>query len=158
MTSRKSARQRREEAGGQLADPQAKPARAQRRKGKTKPPETQEWNAHDRALRQSCIECGKMIEGDMEVRRLALAIATAPGIDKEVDLYRQLEDNIDRKLRGILSAREIGARFAGPAITMVAVVDRKGELLLVNVAMRWKKKQVRARIEAPIDLVSVGPT
>ena len=114
------------------------------------------WNAYDKALRQSCIECGAMIEVDQEVRRMALGIATAPGIDEEVELYRVLEENIDRKLRGILSAREIGARFRGPALTMVAVVDRKDERLLVNVAMRWRHKQVRARIEAPIDLASVG--
>lgn len=117
---------------------------------------TDNWNAYDNALRQACIECGHMISADLELSRLALDIATVKSLEKEAGLYVALEDNIDRKMRGILAAREIGSRFSGPSITMVAVVDRRAERLLVNVAMRWHKKNVRARIDAPIDLVSMG--
>ena len=162
MTARKSARQRREEEAAALVlDKPVKPIKPVKkpRAKKQKADEVvqaQEWNAYDKALRQSCIECGKMVEADLEIRRMGLNIATVAGLDKEAELYLALEDNVDRKLRGLLSAREVGSRFSGPSLTAVAVVDRKAEMLLVNVVMRWKRKQVRARIEARIDLASMG--
>lgn len=156
-----SARQKREEAAKASSRPKPKKPPRKARK-QAKPVEVDkaeciaEWNVYDTALRSAAIECGKMIEVDLEVRRMALSVAVAPGLEVERDVYERMEENIDRKLRGLLAAREVGSRFTGPSITMVAVVDRRAELLLVNCAMKWKRKTVRARIEARIDLASIG--
>lgn len=113
-----------------------------------------DWNSYDRAFRAACAETCRMIEADPEIRRMAFDIATAPTLADQKIIYDRVEENIDRKIRGVISARELGSRFTmtSPSITMVAVLNVQAEALSVNLSMRWRGKVVRVRLDAAIDL------
>mgnify|MGYP006270585047 CR=1 FL=1 len=119
-----------------------------------KPTEAELWSILDQAFHEAALECCFQLEHDPEIIRMSGTVLRASNLMVRDEAYRALEENIDRKIRANLAARERGSRFrvTGPAVTVVAYVCPKRRRLMATLMITHRKRTARQTIEASVEV------
>jgi hypothetical protein len=106
------------------------------------PPDAEDMRLrYDAVFHRACLECSDALAGDREIHRLAEEVLSAPDLDAREAAYLRLDDNVDRKLRGLLSAREKDERFHIRSIQIGSHVCRTRRRILITATCRGKVRR-----------------
>jgi hypothetical protein len=107
--------------------------------------------AYDAVFAKACLECADALSADREMQRLAADVLSCTSLLDQADAYTRLDDNVDRKLRAILSAREKGQSFDVGAIQVGShVCKRRGRVLITAKVTGKARRCSRQSIEVTI--------